>query len=91
MYARLCPVYGWTEIDPATGVAGPFVLKDVYRKYGMIYGVTKRGFHTGRPVPEFDAVSVDGENWIPLNGNISLIPQEKNDVRTVESEIVLGF
>lgn len=91
MYARLCPVYGWTEIDPLTGEVGPFVLKDVYRNYGMINGVTSRGLHTGRPVAEFDAVSVDGITWLPLKENISLIPKENEDVRTIESEVVLGF
>lgn len=90
MYARLCSVY-WTEIDSVTGVAGPFVLKDVYRNYGMINGTTKSGLRTGRPVSEFDAVSLDGENWLPLKENISLIPKEKEDVREVESDVVLGF
>lgn len=91
MYARLCSAFGWTEIDPLTSVVGPFILKDVYRNYGMIYGATKRGLHVGRPVPEFDAVSVDGETWMPLNGNISLIPKETPYVREVKSEDVLGF
>lgn len=91
MYARLCPAMGWIEIDPHTGEAGPFVLKDVYRKYGMINGVTSRGMHTGRPVAEFDAVSIDGTNWLPLKENISLIPKETENVRTIESEVVLGF
>jgi hypothetical protein len=91
VYARLNAVYGWTEIDPITGEVGPFVLKDVYRNYGMIYGVTKRGFHTGRPLPEFDAVSIDGTTWVPLKENIALIPQEKASVQQPEQEIVLGI
>jgi hypothetical protein len=91
VYARLCPALGWTEIDPLTGEVGPFVLKDVYRKYGMIYGVTTRGLHTGRPVPEFDAVSIDGQAWMPLKANISLIPMETEDVQEVKSDVVLGF
>lgn len=90
MYARLCPALGWTEIDPLTGEAGPFVLKDVHRSYGMINGVTQKGFHTGRPVTEFDAVSTDGTNWLPLKENIALIPQETHNVRRPEQEIVLG-
>lgn len=91
MYARLCSVYGWTEIDPLTGKVGPFVLKDVQRKYGMIYGVTTRGFHTGRPVPEFDAVSINGIDWLPLKENIALIPLEPENVRQPEQDVVLGF
>lgn len=90
MYARLCPVFGWTEIDPSTGEVGPFILKDVQRKYGMIYGVTARGVQTGRPLVEFDAVSVDGASWLPLKANVSLIPQEPESVRQSESESVLG-
>lgn len=89
MYARLCLVY-WTELDPVTGVVGPLILKDVQRKYGMIYGVTTGGNHTGRPIPEFDAVSDNGIDWLPLTGNISLIPQETANVRQPEPEFVLG-
>jgi hypothetical protein len=76
MYARLCPVFGWTEIDPSTGIRGPFVLSDVYRYCGMIAGTTRTGRKTNRPIPEFDAVSVDGTTWLPLRENISLIPWE---------------
>lgn len=90
MYARLCPVYGWTETDPLTGKVGPFVLKDVHRKYGMIYGVTVRGIQTGRPQIEFDAVSTNGTDWLPLKENISLIPQETENVRQPEEIVVLG-
>lgn len=90
MYARLNSVY-WTEIDPLTGDAGPFVLKDVFRKCGMINGVSRSGMHTGRPVFEFDAVSIDGENWLPLKENISLIPQEPDNVRQPEQNVVLGL
>ena len=91
MYARLCPALGWTEIDPLTGSAGPFILKDVHRKYGMIYGVTAKGLHTGRPVPEFDAVSINGTDWLPLKENIALIPPEPEHVQQAKSDIVLGF
>lgn len=90
MYARLCSVYGWTEIDPLTGEVGPFILKDAHRKYGMIYGVTKSGSHTGRPIGEFDAVSINGNSWLPLRENISLIPQETASVRQSEREPLLG-
>jgi hypothetical protein len=77
-------------VDPYTGEVGPFILKDVSRKYGMIHGVTKRGIHTGRPIVEFDAVSVDGETWMPLKENISLIPQETDSVLKSEQELMLG-
>jgi hypothetical protein len=90
VYARLCPVYGWTEVDPITGVVGPFILKDVHRAYGMINGVTTRGIHTGRPLIEFDAVSVDGNTWLPLKENISLIPQETANVRQSVEQLMLG-
>lgn len=89
MYARLSSVFGWTEVDPVTGETGPFILKDVHLKYGMIYGVTTRGLHTGRPLPEFDAVSNDGITWLPLKENISLIPQENESVRTTVEDVPL--
>lgn len=90
MYARLCPVYGWTEVDPATGVVGPFVLENAHRKYGMIYGVTRNGTTTGRPQVEFDAVSVDGIEWLPAITNISLLPLETSRVHQTEQNVVLG-
>lgn len=90
MYARLCLAYGWTEVDPITGVMGPFILKDVNRKYGMINGTTRNGIYTGRPQIEFDAVSLDGTEWLPLKENISLVPLEIASVCQTESNLLLG-
>lgn len=80
MYARLHS--WWTETDPVTGIEGPFILKDIYRYCGMIAGTTTSGRKTNRPIPEFDAVSINGTDWLPLQENISLIPVESEDVRS---------
>lgn len=90
MYARLCPVYGWTEVDLITGEVGPFVLSNAIRNYGMIYGVTRAGILTGRPQVEFDAVSIDGIEWLPVKENISLLPLENADVHQTNRDVVLG-
>lgn len=66
MYARLSIGFGWTYEDDQ-GNRRPVVLVDVKRYAGMVEG---KAVHDGRmwarPLGEFDALSLDGETWLPF-------------------------
>jgi hypothetical protein len=82
VYARLSPGFGWTYQDE-TGVH-PIVLSNVQRYAGMVSG---KAVHDGRlwarPLPEFEALSVNGIEWKPFYQLRALIPWETH-VQQVE-------
>ena len=80
MYGRLNRVYGWTW-ENEDGTRGPFILKDVEMYAGMMTGYTPDGRKCARPFSEFEALSVDGEDWQPTASLLSQVPQEGSCVR----------
>lgn len=80
MYARLSYVFGWRWKD-SDGVYSYFVLENVYRYAGMICGTAQNGRLATRPLHEFDALSIDGDEWKPLNELLALVPWENQNVR----------
>lgn len=75
MYARLSSAYGWAWQEP-DGSRGPFILGDVERYAGMMTGFTRDGRKCARPLCEFDALSIDGEEWHPTADLLAYVPRE---------------
>jgi hypothetical protein len=90
VYARLNRAYGWAWQD-AEGNLSSFVLVDVERYAGMISGYTADGRKCARPLSEFDALSVDGENWQPLAILLALVPLEAKHVRVRDLPLQVAF
>lgn len=77
MYARLNASYGWTWKYEDKSI-GPFILQDIERYAGMLSGWTFDGRKCARPLSEFEALSLDGEDWHPTASLLALVPQESN-------------
>lgn len=75
MLARLNVTYGWTWKHD-DGTTGPFILADVERYAGMITGWTPDGRKCCRPLPEFEALSIDGQEWQPTADLLAQVPWE---------------
>lgn len=91
MYARLSPAFGWVWEEP-DGTRGPFILGDVERYAGMLTGFTPDGRKCARPLPEFDSLSLDGEEWKPLSDLLALVPREgKSRVRVRDMSLPVAL
>jgi hypothetical protein len=77
MFARLNACFNWINDD---GSFTPFVLSDVSRYAGMICGKDPRGCMCSRPLVDFEALSMDGEAWLPAYELRLLIPWESHGV-----------
>ena len=75
MYGRLNRTYGWVWQND-DGTLGPFILEDVERYAGMLTGFTPDGRKCARPLSEFEALSVNGEEWHPTADLLSQVPRE---------------
>lgn len=77
MYARLSKAYGWHD-----GTGGFLVLREVERYAGMMTGRTITADKVfARPLSEFEALSVDGEEWHPTANLLALVPWETSSVQ----------
>lgn len=74
MYARLSGAMGWQRVD-SNGAVRPFVLSNVTRHQGMITGRSDDGRWMSRPAAEVDALSLDGEVWLPRPELFNEIPE----------------
>lgn len=76
MFARLSVTYGWVWVDER-GARGPFIVSDIMRYAGMVTGRAPSGRIAARPLIEYDALSLDGQEWLPVADLRHLIPWEE--------------
>lgn len=90
MYARLNLAYGWFWKE--NGFLVPFILTDAERYAGMLTGWNQDGRKCARPVNEVEALSLDGELWLPTKDLLAQVPWEsRNNVRIRDLPLPVAF